>query len=68
MTNWREKVLQAVSNFFKSIGVIRKDGPSDKPYCVYSKKTGRNFGCYKTKKEAEKRLSQIEMFKHINES
>ena len=29
---------------------------------------GRNMGTYDTKKEAEKRLSQVEYFKHINES
>lgn len=28
---------------------------------------GRNMGTYTTKKEAEKRLSQVEYFKHINE-
>lgn len=45
--------------------VIRKDGPASKPYCVYSEKTGRNFGCYSTREGAEKRLKQIEVFKHI---
>ena len=29
---------------------------------------GRNMGTYTTKKEAEKRLSQVEYFKHMNES
>ena len=29
---------------------------------------GRNMGTYNTKKEAEKRLKQVEYFKHINES
>lgn len=36
-------------------------------YQVQSEK-GRNMGTYKTKKEAEKRLNQIEYFKHINET
>ena len=27
--------------------------------------SGRNMGTYKTKEEAEKRLKQIEMFKHM---
>jgi len=46
-----------------SVAIIRKDGPKDRPYCVYSETTGRNFGCYKTKQEAEKRLAQLERFK-----
>lgn len=33
-------------------------------YMVMSKITGRVFGRYKTKKEALKRLRQIEFFKH----
>ena len=28
--------------------------------------SGRNMGTYRTKAEAEKRLRQIEMFKHLN--
>ena len=34
-------------------------------YVVMSEKTGRKFGTYKTKKEAVKRLQQIEFFKHL---
>ena len=34
-------------------------------YVVLSETTGRKFGAYKTKKEAEKRLRQIEFFKHL---
>ena len=34
-------------------------------YVVLSEKTGRRFGTYKTKKEAVKRLKQIEFFKHL---
>ena len=37
-------------------------------YVVLSEKTGRVFGRYKTKKEAEKRLRQIEFFKHLKAS
>ena len=33
-------------------------------YVVLSEKTGRSFGSYKTKAEAQKRLRQIEYFKH----
>lgn len=34
-------------------------------YVVMSKRTGRKFGTYNTKKEAVKRLQQIEFFKHL---
>jgi len=34
-------------------------------YVVLSEKTGRSFGSYTTKTEAEHRLGQIEMFKHM---
>lgn len=35
-------------------------------YVVLSEKTGRKFGTYNTREEAEKRLKQIEFFKHVN--
>lgn len=35
----------------------------DGEYCVYSEQTGRSFGCYKTKPEAEARLAQMHKFK-----
>jgi hypothetical protein len=34
-------------------------------YVVVSETSGRRFGTYDTKAEAEKRLRQIEMFKHL---
>jgi len=37
-------------------------------YVVMSEKTGRKFGTYASRKEAEKRLRQIEMFKHMRAS
>ena len=46
---------------------IRKDGPAETPYCVYSETSGKKFGCYKTKKEAEDRLAQMKKFKNIKE-
>ncbi len=33
-------------------------------YVVLSEKTGRSFGAYSTKAEAERRLRQVEFFKH----
>jgi uncharacterized membrane protein YgcG len=32
-------------------------------YCVYSHSTGKSFGCFKTKPEAEARLAQMHKFK-----
>ena len=40
--------------------MIRKNGSQ---YCVYSKE-GKQMGCYGTRGEAERRLQQIEYFKH----
>ena len=34
-------------------------------YVVLSETTGRSFGSYRTKTEAERRLRQIEFFKHL---
>ncbi len=34
-------------------------------YVVLSEHTGRSFGTYATKAEAERRLRQIEFFKHL---
>ncbi|HTY79087.1 MAG TPA: hypothetical protein VMI34_14785 [Candidatus Bathyarchaeia archaeon] len=34
-------------------------------YVVLSEKSGRTFGSYETRAEAEKRLRQIEFFKHV---
>ncbi len=41
--------------------MIKKRGSK---YVVLSEKTGRSFGSYDTKAEAEKRLRQVEFFKH----
>jgi hypothetical protein len=34
-------------------------------YVVLSETTGRKFGTYDTRAEAERRLRQIELFKHL---
>ncbi len=34
-------------------------------WVVVSEKTGRSFGSYATKKEAQHRLKQVEFFKHV---
>ena len=41
--------------------MIKKRGGK---YVVLSEKTGRTFGTYDTKAAAEKRLRQVEFFKH----
>ena len=41
--------------------MIKKQGGK---YVVLSEKTGRRFGTYATRVEAEKRLRQVEFFKH----
>ncbi|RLC89070.1 MAG: hypothetical protein DRJ03_00505 [Chloroflexi bacterium] len=66
MTDWDKEVKRAAERAMEAAtAVIRKDGPKSKPYCVYSEKTGRKFGCYPTRKQAEKRLGQMEKFKHM---
>ena len=42
--------------------MIKKRGGT---WVVLSEKTGRSFGSYDTKAEAQKRLHQIEFFKHL---
>lgn len=47
---------------FKTEAFVKKVGPSDRPWCVITEQTGKNMGCYPTKKEAEDRLAQIHQF------
>lgn len=61
MTDWNEELRKALK---LSKAVIRKDGTKSKPFCIYSEK-GKKLGCYSTRKQAEDRLAQIEMFKHM---
>ena len=44
------------------MAMIRKIGGK---YVVLSETTGRRFGTYDTRAEAEQRLRQIEFFKHL---
>ena len=32
-------------------------------WCLYSKKTGKKLGCYKTKSDVKKRERQVQYFK-----
>ena len=38
-----------------------------KKYCLKSKKSNKNLGCYPTRAGAEKREKQVQYFKHVNE-
>lgn len=40
---------------------IRKKGSQ---YCLYSKKSNKNLGCYSSKEGAKKRERQVQYFKH----
>ncbi len=65
MTNWNEEVQRAVERATEvATAVIRKKGNE---FCIYSK-TGKNLGCYSTKKQARDRLAEIEKFKHMKEN
>ena len=37
-------------------------------FCLKSKKSGKNLGCYDSKKQRDKREKQIQYFKHIKEN
>lgn len=57
----KEKTLDlAEFDLLKDTAIIRKVGGE---WCVMSE-SGKKLGCYKSRKEAEKRLKQIEYFKH----
>lgn len=45
--------------------VIRK---KDGKYCLFSKKTNRNLGCYSSKEEVKKREKQVQYFKRLKEN
>jgi hypothetical protein len=48
-------------DYLKELAYIRKVGSQ---YCVFSE-SGKKMGCYKSRPAAEKRLKQVEMFKHM---
>lgn len=49
--------------FIKKAKIVEKGDE----FCVEAE-SGRSMGCYSTKAKAEKRLKQVEMFKHMKES
>lgn len=59
-------IIKSIKDCIRT-GLLEKVVKKGSNWQVQSEK-GRNMGTYKTKKEAENRLHQIEYFKHINES
>jgi len=57
-----EKIQEAVISLLNE--TIKKRGNK---YCLLSKKTNRNLGCYRTKAAAKKRERQIQFFKRLKE-
>lgn len=45
---------------FKTMGIVRKSGSQ---WCIFSK-SGKKLECFSTKKDAVKRLREIEFFKN----
>ena len=63
MGRWDREIRDAAEKAAQHVeAVIRKDGSSDRPWCVYSE-TGKKLGCYRTRKAAQERLRQIEYWK-----
>jgi len=57
-----EEISSELDKFNKSEAFVKKVGPSDRPWCVITEQTGKNMGCYPTKKEAEDRLQELHKF------
>lgn len=59
-------INEELENFITSVltETIRKTGNK---YCLYSKKSNRNLGCYPSKSGAKNRERQVQYFKHMNE-
>lgn len=51
--------LQSEEDFIITEAEARDVVKKGNKWCVISEQTGKSFGCYKTKKEANKRLRQI---------
>lgn len=69
IANWNEFIQEfpdaidlAEFDLEKEGAIIKKLGNK---WCVISESTGRNLGCYRSRPAAEKRLRQVEMFRHM---
>ena len=65
---WVEEEIESILASLRQASIekvsIIKKTRGKKEWCVYSKKTNRNMGCFDSIKGAKKRLSEIEFFKH----
>lgn len=43
---------------------IRKDGPADKPYCVYKQDGGDMLGCHENQRDAERQIAAVLVSTH----
>lgn len=59
------KEVESKGSLKRFARIVQRQREGKKVWCVESEKTGRSFGCYPTREQAEKRLKQIEMFKHM---
>jgi hypothetical protein len=59
--NRAQKFLEFLNEDESLNEYIKKEGGE---YCVYSHQTGKNFGCYKSRKSAENRLKQMAKFRN----
>ena len=59
--NLSEEQINDIINNIIQERIVKKG----KKYCLVSKKTGRNLGCYRSKKGAMKREKQVQYFKYL---
>jgi nicotinamide mononucleotide adenylyltransferase len=59
--NLSEQHINVIINNIIQERIVRRG----KKYCLLSKNTGRNLGCYNTRKKAIKREKQVQYFKHL---
>lgn len=59
----KENIISDIINDMLNEHIVKKGSK----YCLMSKKTGKNLGCYTSRATAEKREKQVQYFKHIKE-
>lgn len=62
-----DEIIKKIKRFYTTGELLEKIVKKGSKWQVQSEK-GRNMGTYDTKEEAEKRLKQIEYFKHLDEA
>lgn len=67
LSDRRDYGVSEESEVLESKVAIVKKTPNVEEYCVLSKKNPSwSGGCYGSRERAEKRLEEVEMFKHMN--